>query len=108
MSEDYAIARQIALPPALLEAIGKDPAAFTELTRSQLAVVNHRLVTLVMGMENPTVANLATVSDHLRKALSGREDVQSSGGTGFTVNIVVGDQPSARTEKILEGDFVDG
>lgn len=98
------IDRQLALPPAVLEAISDDPEILMQLSRVQLAVVNDRMVKKLLATPDPSHAQYTAVSEQLRKTATLQSNANGTAGTGFSVNIVI--NPESTPAKVVSGESV--
>lgn len=79
-----ALDKTIAMPPALVEAIEKDPDLLVALTRGQLAIVQDRLVRKALTDPEISLGQLAMVHEALTKnaALKNPQPSPIAGGAG--------------------------
>lgn len=88
--QNPAVAAQTRIPPAMLEAVAKDPRQLTELSRKLLLVRIDKIHRLLNKPEAPASAQmqfaefLAKVGDVIPKASAG-----GNAGPGFYVNFIV-------------------
>lgn len=86
-----ALDKAIAMPPALVEAIEKDPELLVQLTRGQLAIVQDRLVRRALTDPQITIAQLAAVHEALAKQASlkgGQQPLAGAGGPQVVINFI--------------------
>ena len=92
--------KQLALSPAYLEAIADNPDELVKLTRVQLAMVNYKMVSKLLGNQESTPSQYVAVSDQLRKTVSLNNATDGGVGAGFSINITLtGNQPASHTRE---------
>lgn len=97
--------KQLQLSPKLLQEIADDPELLATLSRSQLAMVNSVMVNRLLSNPDATVANFANVSEQLLKTAKITNSGDAGAGSGFSINIVLGNKPDARTEKVINAQI---
>jgi len=90
--------QHVSLPPALVQQCQDDPEALVKLSRGQLAIVQDRMVRMVLGNPEATVGQYAAVHERLSKN-SRIETVQPAAGGGqqVVINIIRGEGRPAVT-----------
>ena len=97
--ENPAVQQRMAVPPAMLEEVERDPKVLTNLARKMLLIqmdaIHNKLrdPAIPMGQRLSWADSLAKIGDVYPKA-----SVQGTGsGSNFSVNILLSGQPSSRS-----------
>jgi hypothetical protein len=100
---DAALAK-VQLPPALVEMIQDDPELLVKFSRGQLAIVQQRMVQMLLGNKDATVAAYVQVHERLSKnaRIEPKEGV-TGGAQQVVINIIRG---GGRAPVTIEGDAV--
>lgn len=97
-----AISNTLLVPPQLVEAVQEDPELLVQLTRSQLVVVQDKMVRAILDDNKATVAQMAVVHERLSKnaRIENKEGQQGNAGTQIVINF---HRHSGRETVVVEG-----
>ncbi len=98
-----AIAKALDMPPALVQAIQKEPELLVALTRGQLAIVQDRMIRMALADPTITLGQLAVVHERLSKNAKLEQTAAPAQGAGapqVVINIIRG---GGRPGVVIEG-----
>lgn len=97
-----AVDKHVSVPPQLVEAVQEDPELLVKLTRSQMAVVQDRMVRRVLEDADVSLSALAAVHERLSKGarIEAKEQAQGAGGAQVVINF---HRHSGRDTVTIEG-----
>lgn len=92
-SPEDARSKPLSLPPALVEAVQDDPELAVGLARSQLLLVQDKMVQKLLDDPEATVSQYAVVHERLQKTARIEPEKNQGGGSGnqITINFIRSD-----------------
>jgi hypothetical protein len=107
-SPEDAKARQIAVPPALVEAVQNDPEVLAKLSRAQLMMVQDKLTRQYLESPDALISHGTAVAEALRKTanLDPKEARSGIAGASVVFNFNVS-KPPAAIDVTKEGITID-
>lgn len=96
--ENKAVAKPLQLPPAAIEAIATEPERLVELTRSQLAIVQDRMVRKILMDPSASIGQFAAVHERLSKNANLTPQHAIGGSAQVTINFIRAGKESVTIE----------
>lgn len=94
-------AKPLELAPALIEAVQEDPELLVHITRSQLAVVQDRMVKKLLENKDASMAQYAAVHEQLSKNARIKEAPAGAGGQSGGTQVVINFIRAPGHEKVV-------